>query len=140
MQLQRQISRIVNDNEYVKWTIVVPPSQIEELGWKEGMKLESNVKGKMLVVKPQTRPKDKPKKMSYEDFRDKIAVILKTEPNGLSWTRIRDRLKLPQKVPNNLWVRMMEKDIGLIRMLDNKTAKTIWKVQASHDPPRVKRR
>jgi bifunctional DNA-binding transcriptional regulator/antitoxin component of YhaV-PrlF toxin-antitoxin module len=131
MQLQKQISRIVNGNEYTKWIIVIPPSQIEELGWKEGMELESYAKGKGLIVKPQTKPKVKPKKMSYEEFRDKISSILKTEPNGLSWSEIRDGLKLPQKVPNNLWVRMMEKDIGLVRKLDNKTAKTIWRLQSS---------
>ena len=128
MQLQRQISRIVDGNEYAKWTIVIPPSQIEELGWNEGVDLESCVKRKTLVVRPQTRPRKKPKKMSYEDFRERISGILKRKPEGLSWTEIRDRLKLPQKVPNNLWVRMMEKDIGLVRTLDNKTAKTIWRL------------
>jgi antitoxin component of MazEF toxin-antitoxin module len=130
MQLQRQVSRIVNGNEYAKWAIIIPPSQIEELGWKEGMELQSYVKYKKLVIKPQIKPK-KPKKMTYEEFRDNISGLLKTEPDGLSWTEIRDRLKLRQKVPNNLWVRMMERDIRLIRMLDNKTAKTIWKLQAS---------
>lgn len=128
MRLQRQISRIVNRNEYAKWTIIIPPSQIEELGWNEGMELQSYVKNKKLVVKPQTKPKEKPTKMTYKEFRDKIQGILKTEPEGLSWTEIRDRLKLPQKVPNNLWVKMMEKDIGLVRTLDNKTAKTIWRL------------
>jgi len=128
MQLQRQISRIVDGNEYAKWIIVIPPSQIEELGWNEGMELESSAKRKTLVVRPQARPREKPKKMSYEEFRERISEILKRKPEGLSWTEIRDRLKLPQKVPNNLWVRMMEKDIGLVRTLDNKTAKTIWRL------------
>jgi len=128
MQLQRQISRIVDGNEYAKWTIVIPPSQIEELGWNEGMELESSAKRKRLVVRPRTRPKEKPKKMSYEEFRERILETLKREPKGLSWTEVRDRLKLPQKVPNNLWVRMMEKDIRLVRTLDNKTAKTIWRL------------
>ena len=131
MRLQKQISRLVGDNEYAKWVIVIPPSQIEELGWKEGEELEGYVKGKALLVKRQTKPKEKPKKMSYEEFKEKILGILKTEPQGLTWTEIRDRLGLPQKVPNNLWVRMMEKDIGLVRVLDNKTAKTIWAVQVS---------
>jgi antitoxin component of MazEF toxin-antitoxin module len=131
MRLQRQISRIVNGNEYAKWVIVIPPLHIEKLGWNEGMELESYIKGKMLVVRPQTKPKEKPKKMSYEEFRERISEILKTEPRGISWTEIRDRLKLPQKVPNNLWVRMMEKDIGLVRKLDNRTAKTIWRLKAS---------
>lgn len=99
------------------------------------MELESYVKGKMLVVKPQTKPKEKPKKMSYEEFKGKIFEILKTEPKGLSWTDIKNRLRLPQKVPNNLWVRMMERDIGLVRKLDAKTAKTIWRVQLPESNP-----
>lgn len=131
MRLQRQVSRQVDGNEYAKWIIVIPPSHIEELGWVEGMELESYVKGKILVVRPQTKTKEKPKKMSYGEFKEKILELLRTEPAGLSWTEIRNRLSLPQKVPNNLWVRMMEKDIGLIRILDNKTAKTVWRLQPS---------
>jgi antitoxin component of MazEF toxin-antitoxin module len=131
MRLQRQVSRQVDGNEYAKWIIVIPPSQVEELGWVEGMELESYVKGKILVVRPRTKPKEKPRKMSYEEFREKILELLKTEPVGLPWTEIKNRLSLPQKVPNNLWVRMMEKDIGLVRILDNKTAKTVWRLQSS---------
>jgi antitoxin component of MazEF toxin-antitoxin module len=131
MRLQRQVSRQVNGNEYVKWVIVIPPSQVEELGWAEGMELESYVKGKILVVRPQMKPKEKPNKMSYGEFKEKILELLKTEPRGLSWTEIKNRLSLPQKVPNNLWVRMMEEDIGLVRILDNKAAKTVWRLQPS---------
>jgi len=131
MRLQRQVSRQVNGNEYAKWAIIIPPSQIEELGWKEGIELESHVKGKLLAIRPQITPTERPKKMSYNEFKDKILETLRTKPIGLSWTDIRNRLSLPQKVPNNLWVKMMEKDIGLVRVLDNKTAKTIWRLQSS---------
>ena len=137
MRLMRQISRHVGDNEYAKWVIIVPPSDVEKLGWKEGQELESQVKGRILVIKPQGKRKEKPKKMAYEEFRDKIEGLLKTEPLGLTWTDIRNTLKLPQKVPNNLWVRMMEKDIGLVRELDTKTAKKTWRLHTSthKDPP-----
>lgn len=137
MRLMRQISRHVGDNEYAKWIIIVPPSDVEKLGWSEGQELESQVKGRMLVIKPQGKRKAKPKKMAYEEFRDKIKELLKTEPLGLTWTDIRNTLKLPQKVPNNLWVRMMENDIGLVRELDIKTAKKTWRLHTStHRPPK----
>jgi len=131
MRLLKQVSRLIGDNEYSKWIIIVPPSQVEELGWKEGEELESCVKGKSLLIKPQTKEKEKPPKMSYLEFRDKISALLSTEKEGLSWTEIRQKLLLPQKVPNNLWVSMMEKDIGLLRQLDIKTAKIIWKLEGA---------
>lgn len=56
----------------------------------------------------------------YEHFRDAILKTLRPEPNGLTWTEIRTRGKLPQKLPNNVWVKRMETDpaIGLIRAKD----------------------
>ena len=51
----------------------------------------------------------------YEKFKIQIEAVLKAEPGGLTWTEIKQRLNLPQKVPNNRWVRQMEKDIGLTR-------------------------
>jgi len=117
---------MVQGTEYVKWVVVIPPSQIKELGWREGMELQSRVKGNKLIIKPLINKPNKPKKMTYTEFRDKIAELLKSEPKGLTWTEIKRRLNLPQKVPNNLWVRMMEKDIGLIR--EKRGIKTIWRL------------
>lgn len=132
MRLQRQISRQIEGNEYSKWVIIVPPSLVEELGWQEGAELHSFAKGKTLVIELQTTPKEKkPSKMPYEEFRERILAILKTKPEGLSWTEIRSILALSQKVPNNLWVRMMEKDVNLIRNLDHKTGKTLWRIGSS---------
>lgn len=86
------------------------------------------MRGRTLIVKPQTTPKQKPKRMSYEEFRDRIKGLLETKSDGLTWTAIRDTLDLPQKVPNNLWVRMLERDIGLIRKRDHAVAKIVWKL------------
>lgn len=63
-------------------------------------------------------------KMSYEEFRDRIQNVLKSEPEGLTWTEIRKRANLWQKFPANQRVRRMEKDIGLIRT--RKAGKIIW--------------
>jgi len=129
MKLQKHTSRQIGETEYSKWVVVVPPPQIEELGWEEGEELESEVKGKALIVKQLTTKPKKPEKIPYEKFRDQIAELLKAEPHGLSWTEIKEKLKLPQKVPNNMWVRMMEIDISLTRELDAKTGKTIWRLK-----------
>ncbi len=65
--------------------------------------------------------------MTYEEFRDAIEKKLKANPDGLTWTELKAQLKLPQRVPNNRWVRSMEKDIGLLRA---KSVKGIlWRVR-----------
>jgi bifunctional DNA-binding transcriptional regulator/antitoxin component of YhaV-PrlF toxin-antitoxin module len=130
MRLQKQVSRVVGDSEYVKWVVVVPTSEIEKLGWMEGQELESVVERKKLVIKPQKKSPNKPQKMTYKEFRDSIAGVLKSSPKGLSWTEIKEKLELPQKVPNNLWVRTMETDVGLLRALDQGSGKTIWRLKS----------
>ena len=52
MHLQKQQSRIYNGKEYPKYVIVIPPSEVERLGWKNQDKLVSNViKGKLIIEK-----------------------------------------------------------------------------------------
>jgi hypothetical protein len=55
--------------------------------------------------------------MTYEDFRDTIKRTL-TASGALTWTEIRTIAKLPEKFPNNKWVRRMEGDITLKRNRD----------------------
>ncbi len=111
MKLQKQVSRVVEGIEYVKWVIIIPPSQIEKLGWSEGEELESKVNGNALTVRPMVNPPEKPKKMTYEEFKEVIKEELEKEPEGLSWTEIKKRRsELYQRVPNNLWVRLMEQE------------------------------
>jgi hypothetical protein len=129
MKLQRQLSRVVGSTQYTKWVVTLPPRHIVELGWQEGDELDTKVKGRTMVVKKANKPDPRESKMTYKEFRDKIRALLKSEPSGLPWTEIKRELKLPQKVPNNLWVRTMDKDIGLVRKFDNTTGKTIWKLK-----------
>lgn len=63
------------------------------------------------------RPRKAHSMLTYEDFRDKIQKALK-ESGPLTWTEIRTLAKLPEKFPNNKWVRRMEQDIGLKRNKD----------------------
>ncbi|MEK7352938.1 MAG: hypothetical protein AABZ77_00330 [Chloroflexota bacterium] len=80
-------------------------------------------------LEPKVCPKckspywDKPKKeltpMSYEGFRDRIKAVLDAADGALlTWTEIRTNARLPQKWPNNQWVRRMDRDIGLMREKD----------------------
>lgn len=64
--------------------------------------------------------------LTYEDFRDKIRETLK-KSGALTWTEIRTIAKLPEKFPNNRWVRRLEEDIRLKRERDG-TGIFKWKV------------
>ena len=64
---------------------------------------------------------DQPRKgtpMTYDEFKDKIVAVLKQRGQALTWTEVRTEAGLPQKFPNNQWVRRMEADAGLIREKD----------------------
>lgn len=50
MRLQKQLSRRVGDKDYAKYVLVIKPSLIEKLGWKDGQELEAEVKGDKLVI------------------------------------------------------------------------------------------
>lgn len=129
MKLQKQTTRKIGNVEYAKWVITIPPSQIEKIGWKEGDNLESVVKGKSLIVKQMASLPKKPEKMTYEEFKKIVKEEIEKVPKGLTWTEIKTRRsEFHQKVPNNLWVRMLESDIGLIRKkrLDGKT---VWRLE-----------
>lgn len=71
--------------------------------------------------------------MTYDGFRDQIKKILTDNPAGLTWSQIKEKLNLPQRVPNNKYVTQMEKDIGLIReqvqlSKDSKEKTLIWRL------------
>jgi antitoxin component of MazEF toxin-antitoxin module len=128
LKLQKNKTRAIEGKEYYKWVIVVPPEQIEELHWDEGEELESFVKNDQLRIRLMTKTSKENEKMNYEQFKQIIKEELLTEPSGLTWTEIKSRRpELYQKLPNNLWVRTLEREIGLVR---NKIGtKTIWKLK-----------
>ncbi len=51
MHLQKQLSRIVENKEYPKYVLIIPPSTIEELEWKEGEELDHEIKDDTLVIR-----------------------------------------------------------------------------------------
>lgn len=118
MKLQKHKVRKTGDKEYFKWVLLVPPDRIKQLGWIEGMELKDEIKGNSLCIKPFSKEelsedKDAP---LYEEFKKSIKNILERHPAGLTWSQIRDKLNLPQKYPNNKWVKKLEQEIGLRRI------------------------
>jgi hypothetical protein len=43
MKLQRVKAKEYKGKPIYKWLIVIPPNDIKELGWKEGMELDGDV-------------------------------------------------------------------------------------------------
>lgn len=132
MRLQKQLSRVVDNKEYPKWIIVIPPSTIEKIGWQEGEWLKEEAKGNSLLIRPlKTKEIEeitkKESKSTYENFKEKIRTILNDNPSGLNWTQIRGIGNFSQKVPNNKWVKKLEEDINLIRTRDRNRG-IIWKL------------
>lgn len=53
MRLQKQKTRELKGKEYFRWAVVIPPEEIEELGWAEGVELEPKRQGRKLVIEPK---------------------------------------------------------------------------------------
>ena len=122
MKLQKHIAYKMDPNRVqYKYVITIPEQAISELGWREGVELEALVKDKFLVVGVSADQSKKNRriintKMTYDQFRDKVKKTLQYKDRGMTWTHVREHLKLDQVVPNNKWVRRLEKDIGLMRV------------------------
>ena len=59
MRLQKQKTREVKGKDYYRWTVVIPPDEIEGLGWNEGLELEPKRRGNKLVIEPKEDSKTK---------------------------------------------------------------------------------
>jgi len=133
MKLQKvKAYKLDRDRWQFKYLITVPEPSVEALGWKEGDELRDAVQDGALMVTLAPAGAKKPRrtittKMSYEDFRDRVKQTLQYSDKGMTWTEIRSKLKLDQVVPNNKWVRAMEKDIGLMRV-KRSDGVVVWRV------------
>jgi len=54
--------------------------------------------------------------MRYVDFKNQILQELRRNPDGLTWTELKDRLALPYDRPCQSWVERMESEDGLRRV------------------------
>lgn len=62
--------------------------------------------------------------MTYDEFKAKIVDLLNNNQTGLTWTSIKEKLQLPQAVPNNQWVMKLENECGMARRKDGPD--TFW--------------
>jgi hypothetical protein len=53
MKLQKQLSRRVDNIDYPKYVVTIPPKQVQEAGWKEGTELIALVEDGKIVLKPK---------------------------------------------------------------------------------------
>jgi bifunctional DNA-binding transcriptional regulator/antitoxin component of YhaV-PrlF toxin-antitoxin module len=130
MKLQKQKAYKYKDKIHYKYTIVIPDSVVEGLGWKESQELECNAEKSSLKIFSKDKVilrKSKKQVPNYADFQKSVESVLKRFPEGLIWSEIKKKMNFPQSRPNNRWVRQLEEDIGLTRV---KTSKhTIWKIE-----------
>lgn len=93
------------------------------------VELESLMKEKSDIGKEIERRKlAKLPTSKYEEFKKIIQKSLRSSKRGLTWTEIKAKAGLRQKVPNNKWVRMLETNIGLIREKDKERG-VIWRLE-----------
>lgn len=108
MKLQKRFIREVQGKDYVKWIINIPPKDVEALGWKEGQILSTSLTERGLLISGT-------EKTPYETFKSKIVELLQSNETGFTWAEIQRKLGFLQVVPNNRWVRRLEKEAGLKR-------------------------
>jgi bifunctional DNA-binding transcriptional regulator/antitoxin component of YhaV-PrlF toxin-antitoxin module len=128
MKLQKQRSYEYEGKEHYKYVITIPKKMVETMRWGEGDELRAQVRENYLVLKKVGEKEiEKGEKTSYEEFKKKVEEVLRAESGGLTWAEIKKRTNLRQKVPNNMWVKMMENDIGLVR--EKRERRTIWRLK-----------
>lgn len=134
MKLQKVKAYKLGKNRWqYKYMITIPQTSIEKLRWKEGMELLDVAEGDYLRIEVapsrDRRERRRPitTKLTYQQFRDKVKRVLQYQDNGVTWSQIRETLKLDQVVPNNRWVNQLEKDIGLERVKEKDNV-IIWRV------------
>ena len=70
--------------------------------------------------------------LPYEAFKATVERTLQGAGKALTWTEIREISRLPQKFPNNQWVRRMEADIGLVRE-KGANGRTLWRLSQEQE-------
>lgn len=53
MKLQKHISRKIGNKEYLKYVIVIPKEDVDNLGWKDKQDLELIISGNKATIKPK---------------------------------------------------------------------------------------
>jgi len=128
MRLQKQTSRRVGRREYEKWVITLPGPLVSKLDWDEGTELDAEAQGELLILRKEEDGEEveQPKKQDYEEFKKAVYEGLKGANEGLTWGQLRKKQDLRQARPFHDWVRLLEKDIGLIRQ--RKGTQIYWRL------------
>ena len=51
MRLQRQLSRVVDNKEYSKYVVVIPPKVVKKAGFHAGQEIEADAKNGRIILK-----------------------------------------------------------------------------------------
>ena len=132
MRLQRVVSRKVGSRRYYKFVLTLPEELVHSAGWVAGDTIQGKARGSEITLIAERSPgvlgKVIARESDYEAFRSRISRALSASKTGLTWTQLRDALGLTQRVPNNIWVRRLESDIGLLRVKSAGKG-TLWKLR-----------
>jgi hypothetical protein len=125
--LQTSISRRIGEKSYLKHFLVIPSHIVVSRGWTKGTEIDFRPVGRSgLLLQPgSAKSNEQPK---FEDFAEKIEKVLRDIPEGIPWAKVRELTGLPQSKPNAFWVKRMQEERGLVRLLDPKTSRFIWKM------------
>lgn len=128
MRLQKQSAYKYKGDLKYKYIIVLPPSLINDLNWGGGLELKAKIERGGIFIYPS-------KELNYDEFKSEIQELLRNSKVGIPWIKIKNKLNLSQTVPNNSWVRRLERDIGLKRRREGKT--TYWYISTPENAPVV---
>jgi antitoxin component of MazEF toxin-antitoxin module len=126
--LQTRISRRVADREYVKSELVIPRELVQKLNWSDDQTVDFRLHGSSKLLLIPTEPKQGPVKRVFETFAAAVIRVLTENPQGLTWSRIRELGRLEQATPNPIWVYRMENEHGLRRTRDGKALQLLWRL------------
>lgn len=126
--LQTRISRRVADREYVKSELVIPRELVQKLNWSDDQTVDFKPCGSDKLLLIPTEPKQRPVKFAFETFAAAVLTVLTENPQGLTWSQIRELGELEQATPNPIWVYRLEKEYGLQRDRDKRTSQLLWRL------------
>jgi bifunctional DNA-binding transcriptional regulator/antitoxin component of YhaV-PrlF toxin-antitoxin module len=136
MRLQGSPSRRLGSKQYVKHQVVIPNSDIKQLGWKAGDYLERRITAKGLFL-CKVDPRLRTKEPEYEEFKQAVTRTLAVLEKGCTWSELRLKADLAQRTPSPIWVTRMEDEGILKRARDHVTSRTIWKLSQEQPVPPI---
>lgn len=111
--------------EYWKHLVAIRNDIVEQAGWCPNQELGGRVVGKGRVVLYSVADQPKMNRVSYPKVREFVREALQSSPRATTWSEIREKFPSLPKRPVALWVRMLDRDIGLCRSLESKTSRML---------------